>query len=134
IHRPVYHVHKWWATRLGSIFRGILLGSTLPANADLASEFYRSHSLTNLAVFDPFMGSGTTVGEAHKLGFAALGRDINPVAVEAVRVALGPLDRDALLQALAQLSSGVGERIRALYRTADNEGHVCDTLYFFWVK
>ena len=26
IHRPIYHVHKWWAKRLGSVFRGILLG------------------------------------------------------------------------------------------------------------
>jgi hypothetical protein len=33
----------------------------------------------------------------YKLGFTALGRDINPVACESVRVALGPLDRDALL-------------------------------------
>ena len=80
------------------------------------------------------MGSGTTIGEAHKLGFTALGRDINPVACESVRVALGPLDRDALLQAFARLSAGVGERIRALYRTTDTEGHVCDALYYFWVK
>ena len=42
------------------------------------------------------MGSGTTIGEAHKLGLAALGRDINPVAVESVRVALGPMDRAAI--------------------------------------
>ena len=27
VHRPIYHVHKWWAKRLGSVFRGILLGS-----------------------------------------------------------------------------------------------------------
>ena len=30
IHRPIYHVHKWWAKRLGSVFRGILLGAMLP--------------------------------------------------------------------------------------------------------
>ena len=56
------------------------------------------------------MGSGTTIGEAHKLGFTALGRDINPVACQSVRVSLGPLDRDALMQAFGQLSAGVGER------------------------
>ena len=28
IHRPIYHLHKWWAKRLGSIFRGILLGAS----------------------------------------------------------------------------------------------------------
>src|SRR5689334_8010989 len=75
IHRPIYHVHKWWAKRLGSVFRGILLGTMLPAAADLASDFYKAHRFSNETVFDPFMGSGTTIGEAHKLGFAALGRD-----------------------------------------------------------
>jgi len=39
------------------------------------------------------MGSGTIVGEAQKLGFAAIGGDINPVAFRIVRVALGPVDR-----------------------------------------
>src|SRR5271166_3001190 len=83
VHRPIYHVHKWWAKRLGSVFRGILLGTVLPDDADLAHEFYQTHAFTGLSVLDPFMGSGTTIGEAHKLGMTALGRDINPVAVNA---------------------------------------------------
>src|SRR5712691_847131 len=69
IHRPIYHVHKWWAKRLGSVFRGILLGCMLPAESELATAFYQTHSFQGVTVFDPFMGSGTTVGEAHKLGF-----------------------------------------------------------------
>jgi putative DNA methylase len=134
VYRPIYHIHKWWAKRLGSVFRGILLGSVLPDSENLEEAFYRQHCFAGLTVFDPFMGSGTTIGEAHKLGFTALGRDINPVACESVRVSLGPLDRDALMAAFGQLSAGVGERIRALYQTADAEGHVCDALYWFWVK
>jgi len=116
------------------VFRAVLLGSALPETESLAEAFYRQHDFSGLTVFDPFMGSGTTVGEAHKLGFTALGRDINPVACESVRVALGPLDRDAVLGAFGQLSAGVGERIRRLYQTADQAGHECDALYFFWVK
>lgn len=27
INRPIYHIHKWWATRLGSVFRGVTLGA-----------------------------------------------------------------------------------------------------------
>ena len=61
IHRPIYHVHKWWAKRLGSVFRGILLGTLLPERADLSHEFYRCHEFRGLTVFDPFMGSGTTM-------------------------------------------------------------------------
>src|SRR5271157_3079326 len=83
VHRPIYRVHKWWAKRLGSVFRGILLGAVLPDDADLAHKFYQTHEFTGLSVLDPFMGSGTTIGEAHKLGMTALGRDINPVAVSA---------------------------------------------------
>jgi putative DNA methylase len=134
VYRPIYHIHKWWAKRLGSVFRGILLGSALPDDENLAEAFYQTHDFRRLTVFDPFMGSGTTIGEAHKLGFTAFGRDINPVACESVRVSLGPLDRDALMKAFGQLSAGVGGRIRELYQTADGEGHVCDALYFFWVK
>ena len=29
INRPIYHIHKWWAKRLGSVFRAILLASIL---------------------------------------------------------------------------------------------------------
>ena len=108
VHRPIYHIHKWWATRLGSVFRSILLGAVLPESCDFAAEFYKTHKLSGLTVFDPFMGSGTTIGEAHKLGLTALGRDINPVAVESVRTALGPMDRAALETAFEELSSARG--------------------------
>lgn len=134
IYRPIYHVHKWWAKRLGSVFRGILLGCLLPEKTDLGRAFYRKHDFSGIAIFDPFMGSGTTVGEAHKLGCAALGRDINSIACESVRVAFGPLDRQRLLNAFADLSETVGQRIRGLYQSADESGQPCDALYYFWVK
>src|SRR5438105_12936198 len=59
IHRPIYHVHKWWAKRLGSVFRGILLGTMLPEGGDLASEFYKTHRFSETTVLDPFLHSGT---------------------------------------------------------------------------
>jgi len=133
VHRPIYHVHKWWAKRLGTVFRGILLGCALPEDADLPQQFYQRHAFSGVTVFDPFMGSGTTIGEAHKLGFSALGRDINPVAVESVRVALGPLDRRKIRQAFDELSHGAGETIRTLYLSEDSRRRVCDVLYYFWV-
>jgi putative DNA methylase len=133
IHRPIYHVHKWWAKRLGSVFRGILLGCALPKGADLASEFYQTHTFSDTTVFDPFMGSGTTIGEAHKLSMVAIGRDINPVAVEAVATALGPMDRRSIVDAFDRLSGSVGEKIRALYTSIDSRRRACDILYNFWV-
>jgi len=134
IYRPVYHIHKWWAKRLGSVFRGILLGCLLPEGTNLEEAFYQKHDFSDGSVFDPFMGSGTTVGEAHKLGCVALGRDINPVACESVRIALGPLDRHQLQSAFSDLSATVGERIRELYQSEDERGRRCKVLYYFWVK
>lgn len=134
IYRPIYHVHKWWAKRLGSIFRGLLLGCLLPENAHLEETFYQKHNFSTISIFDPFMGSGTTIGEAHKLGCIALGRDINPVACESVRVALGPLNRRHLQNAFSDLSSTVGKRIQELYQSDDENKQRCDVLYYFWVK
>lgn len=134
IYRPIYHVHKWWAKRLGSVFRGILLGCLLPKDAELEQAFYEKHSFSDTLIFDPFMGSGTSIGEAHKLGCVALGRDINPVACESVRVALGSLDRSRLQSAFANLSATVGQRLRELYQSEDEAGQCCDVLYYFWVK
>ena len=134
VHRPIYHIHKWWAKRLGSVFRGALLGCLLPEDARMEDEFYRCHDFAGVTVFEPFMGSGTTVGEAHKLGCTALGRDINPVACEAVRVAFGPMERRRLQGACEQLSASVGERLRTLYRTVDAQGEPAEVLYYFWVK
>lgn len=133
IHRPIYYLHKWWAKRLGSVFRGILLGCALDERADLTKDFFESHSFDNVTVYDPFLGSGTTVGEAHKLGFTALGRDINPVAVESARVSFGPMDKESIEKAYQQLSVRVGEQLMDLYRSLDSNGQACDVLYYFWV-
>jgi putative DNA methylase len=134
IYRPVYHLHKWWAKRLGSVFRGIILGCNLSRGETFDEAFYKRHDLSSYTVLDPFMGSGTTIGEAHKLGCVALGQDINPVACESVRIALGPINRRSLVEAFSILASTVGERIKSLYRSKDNHGYVCDVLYYFWVK
>lgn len=133
VHRPIYHIHKWWAKRLGSVLRGILLGSLLSPEDRVASKFYSLHDFAGLSVFDPFMGSGTTLGEAHKLGLTALGQDINPVAAEAVRIAMSNIDSKKLKTEFENLSKTVGEKIRNLYLSKDTHGQICDVLYYFWV-
>jgi putative DNA methylase len=134
IYRPIYHIHKWWAKRLGSVFRGILLGSVLQGDENLESAFYHMHEFPDTIVFDPFMGSGTTIGEAHKLGMTVLGRDINPIASESIRVALTPLNRRRLKSAFQQISSSTEQQVRELYRAKDENGYPCEVLYYFWVK
>lgn len=134
VHRPIYHMHKWWARRLGSVFRAAILAASQPAGADIMRLMYEPVDLGGLVVFDPFMGSGTTVGEAHKLGCTAIGRDINPVAYRLVRTALSRISRRRLLQLFGQLQDEVAPELRQLYTSVDRTGAACDVLYFFWVK
>ena len=134
IARPPYHVHKWWAQRLGSVFRAAIIAAAAPRGASVMDLFHGSVRFPGLVVFDPFMGSGTTVGEAAKLGCAAIGHDINSVACRAARVGLGELPRDELESHFETLSRTAGKKLRALYRTTDGRGQPADALYFFWVK
>ena len=134
INRPIYHIHKWWAQRLGTVFRAISLGALMPSGTDVLSAFYRPVRVKDLVVFDPFMGSGTAIGEAAKLGARAIGRDINPVAHFLVRNALALHDYKAVLQTWSDIKHDVADQIRAHYKTMLPNGTQADVLYFFWVK
>ena len=134
INRPIYHIHKWWAHRLGTVFRAIVLGALAPSGTNVLDSFYRNVRLKDRVVFDPFMGSGTTLGEALKLGARAIGRDINPVAYFLVRNALAIHDRKAVLEAFEHIQRDVAETLKAFYKTELEDGTQADVLYFFWVK
>jgi len=134
INRPSYHIHKWWARRLGTVFRAICLGALMPSGTDILDAFYRPIRARDRIVFDPFMGSGTTIGEVVKLGARAIGRDINPVAYFLVRNALAVHDYKAVLQTLRNIERDVADKIRAHYKTVLPDGTQADVLYFFWVK
>ncbi len=133
IHRPIYHLHKWWAQRLGSVFRAVLVGTFSPASTDVTKAFYGRTRLSG-TVFDPFMGSGTTIGEALKLGQRPIGRDINPVAYLTVRTALAAHDRSRVMAEFASIESDVAARIKSYYQSVDSLGRAVDVLYYFWVK
>ena len=135
INRPLYHIHKWWATRLGSVFRGITLGALTKAGSDIWEGFYRTHNLKDKVVLDPFMGSGTTLGETLKLGARAIGCDINPVSTFLVRQALTGVEEAKLRRAFAVLEMEVAPEIRRYYQTRDPQtGQGIPVLYYFWCK
>ena len=135
LNRPPYHIHKWWATRLGSVFRGITLGALTGADSDIWETFYKRHHLKDKVVLDPFMGSGTTLGEALKLGARAIGCDINPVSTFMVRQALTHVAEAELRQEFAELEAAVAPEIRRYHTTCDPKtGQDIPVLYFFWCK
>ena len=135
INRPIYHIHKWWATRLGSVFRAITLAALSGPTVDTWKGFYERHRLTGKVVLDPFMGSGTTLGEAIKLGAKAVGCDINPVSSFLVRQAFTRVPEAELRAAFARLGRDIAPEIRRYYQTRDPQsGELISVLYFFWVK
>lgn len=135
VNRPLYHIHKWWATRLGSVFRAITLAALTPAGTETWKAFYKRHRFAGKVVLDPFMGSGTTLGEAIKLGAKAVGCDINPVSTFLVRQALARVPEKALCDAFNHLDQTIASEIRRYYQTKDPAtGETIPVLYFFWVK
>jgi putative DNA methylase len=135
VNRPIYHIHKWWATRLGSVFRAITLAALSPSSDNIWNGFYERQRLTGKVVLDPFMGSGTTLGEAIKLGANAIGCDINPVSGFLVRQAFARVPESDIRAAFARLERVVAPEIRHYHQTRDPQsGELIPVLYFFWVK
>ena len=134
INRPTTHIHKWWAQRLGTVFRAMVIGAFAPGGINQLELFHKPVRIRDRIVFDPFMGSGTTLLEAAKLGARAVGRDINSVAHFLVKCALSIHDRKAILSTFRAIEGDVAGRIRNFYRTQLPDGKFADVLYFFWVK
>ena len=134
INRPIYHIHKWWARRLGTVFRAIIVGAFTPSGTNVVSSFYQPIRLREKVIFDPFMGSGTILGEALKLGARVIGNDINSVAHFIVRNALVIHDRRAIMQEFQEIREDISDELKAYYKADLDDGNEVDVLYFFWVK
>jgi len=125
--KPIYEIHKWWARRLGHVFRILLISSTTPAPAALKvadherllSRFYKKNDLRGLTVLDPFMGGGTSVVEALKCGARVIGVDIDPVAWFVTKKEVEPFDERRVVQTFNDVAKKVERALRALYVTID---------------
>lgn len=128
VHRPATSTHKWWAKRLGTVFRGILTAAV--AEQGEAERLYAGRtSLEGLVVLDPFGGSGTTAVEVAKLGGRVVSLDINPVATLVQRQALQPWDLAALRRQYGEVERSCRAEIDRVHRTRDGR----TVLYYFWV-
>lgn len=146
--KPIYQIHKWWARRLGSIFRMLILAAFTEWDDSLSPEenqkllwerFYSKNELKSKEgnppiILDPFMGGGTTVVEALRLGCKVIGIDLNPVAWFVTKKEIDPIDFQALDAAFKHLETTVAPRIKHYYRTTCPTGHEADIMYIFWVK
>lgn len=135
--RPVYQMHKWWARRLGSVFRALILGAFAKAeesDVEMWRRFIGGSDLGARVILDPFMGGGTGVVEAIRLGCRVIGVDINPVAWFITKKEIEPVDLADLDAAYRHLEETAGQRIKKYYHTRCPSGHEAAVMYFFWVK
>lgn len=132
--RPVIAVHKWFARRPGTLFRGLLLSEL--GRGPLAEIFDRPHRFEGLRVADPFMGGGTPLFEANRLGCDVTGWDVNPMAYWIVRQEILHLDLPAYRAAAREIEAGLEEELGRLYRTrctgCGKDG--APVKYWLWVK
>src|SRR5713226_7141939 len=129
VHRPATSTHKWWAKRLGSVFRGILCSAVTTDSASALEAYGSAARLDGLTVFDPFAGSGTTLIEAVKLGANVIGWDINPVATLVQRQAVQRWNIAELQRAYGSIEKTCRAEIDRVHRTETGE----TVLYYFWV-
>ncbi len=132
--RPVIGVHKWFARRPGTLFRGLLLSEL--AEGPLAEIFDRPHRFDGFRVADPFMGGGTPLFEANRLGCDVTGWDVNPMAYWVVRQEILHLDVTAYRSAARAVGEALAADLGSLYQTRCTHCGQADipVKYFLWVK
>ncbi len=134
-YRPVIGVHKWFARRPGSLFRSLLIAE-FSGQGSLKEQYFCAQKFSDRTVLDPFMGGGTPLFEANRMGMNVIGADINPMAYWVVRQELSPLDRGAFVSAAEKLCAEFENRLGSLYRTTCYccGGSAAQVKYFLWVK
>jgi len=133
-YRPIIAVHKWFARRPGTLFRAIILSEFL--DAPLNESFYRSNKLNGVKIADPFMGGGTPLIEANRLGCDVFGFDINPMAYWIVKQEIEQLDLESYIKGAADLNQELRQKIGAYYETSCLKcgNPKAQVKYFLWVK
>ncbi len=134
-YRPIIAVHKWFARRPGTLFRGLLLSEFAP-DRRLDEVYFTGQDFEGRVVADPFMGGGTPLIEANRVGCDVIGSDINPMAAWIVKEEIEHLDHKAYRSTAGRLVTHLQEKIGDLYVTD------CPTYgdknvpikYFLWVK
>lgn len=134
VYRPIIAVHKWFARRPGTLFRALLLSEFI--DAPLKESFFKAHDLGRKLVVDPFMGGGTPLLEANRLGCNVHGVDLNPMSAWVVQEELADLDLPAYRVEAQRLFDTLAESIGDLYTTRCPlfGDEAVPVKYFLWVK
>lgn len=133
--KPIYQLHKWWARRLSSIVRGLIIGSTLSykdQEEDFWNRFYNKNQFNELTVMDIFMGGGSSLVEAKKMGAKTIGVDIDPLACFITRQELAKINFDELKFEFKKIEKKIATQIKNYY-TTKIENNNYPVINYFWV-
>lgn len=133
-YRPIIGVHKWFARRPGTLFRGLILAEF--GDAPLEEAFFRANDLPGIRIADPFMGGGTPLIEANRVGCDVQGFDVNPMSAWIVREEVRDIDLPRYRETAETLIDTLRQEIGRYYRTScprygDRDVPVKS---FLWVK
>ena len=133
---PLHRVHRWFARRLGSQFRGMLTALSLHEGSEEEAfweRYFGRVSLEGTVVLDPFAGGGTAVVEASRCGAKVVGLDVDPVAASIARFELAAAGRSPVGGAASRLSESVSADVLPWHKSLidDQERQV---LHHFWVE
>ena len=134
---PIYQIHKWWARRLGSVFRASIISSALrPDDTDecLWEKYSNEFSMGDKIILDPMMGGGTSIVEALRLGYKVIGCDINPVAWFVTKKEIDWFDAAKVDKYYQKLTDVIGARIKKYYETRCLLNHKCQSVYTIWTR
>ncbi|MBE7453867.1 MAG: hypothetical protein HS111_34855 [Kofleriaceae bacterium] len=132
--RPIYQIHKWFARRLGCSFRAVLVGAVSEPTADFWKAYYETGNLQGLTVLDPFVGGGTSVVEAARLGASAIGVDVDPIACAVTSAELTAATLEDLVPTLRTLQERVGKKLAPLHAVKGADGTRLTAIHHFWVQ
>lgn len=133
-YRPIIAVHKWFARRPGTLFRSLILSEF--GNQPVDQTYYCANNFEGITIADPFMGGGTPLLEANRLGCNVIGTDINPMAAWIVREEISELDLSTYLRTADHLLTYLESNIGMLYKTRCplTGREDVEVKYFLWVK
>jgi putative DNA methylase len=133
-YRPVIAVHKWFARRPGTLFRGLLLSEFVDRRLD--ETYFNAHDFEGKVVADPFMGGGSPLFEANRVGCDVKGFDINPMSKWVVGEEIEVVDQKAYRAGADRLLDHLQDKVGDLYLTdcpLYGDRNV-PAKYFMWVK
>lgn len=132
--RPIYNAHKWFARRFGSEFRALLIAAFMEPDSSFWDVYYKGIDLSKVTILDPFVGGGTSLFEAQRLGANIIGIDIDPVACVITDFELDAAMMPDIKEVIERFKKDHYGTIDHLYKTITPEGEYREVLHYFWVQ